>query len=161
MSCFLLLVLIAHSLYFVSEHDISLILLFVLELFHLTSMQPMSFTLLSKLLTPVISFLCMAILLFFYLLARILLFDSDICHYSSVLIAHTFNFILCMKILLFYFLPTRNFSYDFHACHVPYFSFLIVGSFYSISVHHDSITILSSSLRSFILFPCMSCLNYP
>ena len=43
----LFFVLIAHSLYFISEDDNSLTLLFVLELFHLTSSQPMSFILLS------------------------------------------------------------------------------------------------------------------
>jgi hypothetical protein len=69
----------------------------------------------------------MTILLFFFLITRILLFDSNTCqvNYSSVLIAHSFNFILCMKIPLFYFLPTRNLSFEFHACHVSYFSFLI------------------------------------
>jgi len=43
----ILFVLISHSLYFISEDDNSLTLLFVLELFHLTSRQPMSFILLS------------------------------------------------------------------------------------------------------------------
>jgi hypothetical protein len=47
-SYFLCFVIIAISLYFVSVHDVSyIILLFILELFHLTSIHPMAFTLLS------------------------------------------------------------------------------------------------------------------
>jgi len=58
-------------------------------------MHPMAFILLSKLLNPFISFVCMTVLLFFFLTPRILSFDSHACHvsYSSILIVHSFNFI--------------------------------------------------------------------
>ena len=80
----------------------------------------------------------------FFLLQLIHLFPCMPCRFFFKLFVPFISF-LCMVFLLFLSLPPIKVSSDFHACKICYFSFLIAGSLYFISVHDSSLTILSSS----------------